>query len=53
MCIKKLCLKKKKDERITALLGAGACMELKSKDGFRPTTENITNEILNNNPKTI
>lgn len=53
MCFKKLCLDKKKDERITVLLGAGACMELKSKDGFRPTTENITNEILNNPPKTI
>ncbi len=49
-CLKRLC---KKEDRITVLLGAGACLELKSKDGFKPTTENITNAILNNHPKTI
>lgn len=49
-CLKRLC---KTEGRITVLLGAGACLELKSKDGFKPTTENITNAMLNNHPKTI
>ena len=40
-----MCLKKK---RITVLLGAGVPLNLKSQDGFFPSTKNITNEVLNN-----
>lgn len=36
--------------RTTVLLGAGGVLELASKDGFKPTTANITKEILDNKP---
>ena len=34
-------------KRITVLLGAGVPLNLKSQDGFFPSTKNITNEVLN------
>lgn len=43
-----MCFRKK---RITVLLGAGVPLNLVSQDGFFPSTENITNEVLNNHYK--
>lgn len=40
-----MCIFKK---RITVLLGAGVPLSLKSKDGFVPSTKNITKEVLDN-----